>query len=295
MTDPTPTDRDGLLHGVFDMPEHTYLTDPVPGGSLSASGAKLILKAPAKFHHRQTTGASEPKKAFDFGSAAHALVLGQQNVDIHQYDNWRTKEAREAQDASRTAKRTPILAKDWDIVKAMAAALRAHPIAQQLLKPGSGLAEQSLFWAADGIEKRARIDFLPNVVDGKRYVVPDYKTCVEDGGILKAIERAVNSYGYCQQVDWYTEAVMSVLGVTDVAFVLIFQEKTAPYLVHVVELSSEYLAIGADRNRRAVDLYKQCRESGVWPGYSDGVSRALAPSWLTFEHEADKAEWGWAS
>lgn len=283
----------GELHGVFDMPEHTYLADPVPGGSLSASGAKLILKAPAKFRHRETTGTKEYKDTFDFGTAAHAHVLGTgAPVEVCDFPNWTTKAAREAKTEAREKGRTPILVKDWATVEAMARALREHPIAAALLAPGSGMAEQSLFWAADGIQKRARVDFLPNVVEGKRYLIADYKTTAEDGAETRQFERAIGSYGYAMQASFYSEGVATLLGV-DPKFLFICQEKVAPYLVNVIEPSAEWMQIGADLCKRAVEVYRECRETGVWPGYPVGVDRALVPQYVAYQHADLLASWGW--
>lgn len=63
--------------GVYDdMPEHVYLADPVPGGSLSFSGAKALLppSCPALYRHQRDHG-RPPKPAFDFGHAVHSMVL----------------------------------------------------------------------------------------------------------------------------------------------------------------------------------------------------------------------------
>ena len=40
--------------GIYDIPEDQYHRDPVPGGSLSASGAKKLLAdgGPARYRHQ---------------------------------------------------------------------------------------------------------------------------------------------------------------------------------------------------------------------------------------------------
>jgi len=84
--------------GVYDIPEETYHRDPVPGGSLSCSGAKLLLppSCPAKYAYART----QPPPATDameFGSAAHHEVLGTgwPYVVCDFAENYRTKEAQE--------------------------------------------------------------------------------------------------------------------------------------------------------------------------------------------------------
>jgi hypothetical protein len=164
--------------GVYDMDEVTYFSDPVPVGSLSASGAKLLLppSCPALFRH----AADNPPKAkreFDIGHAAHKYVLGvgTELVSVEAND-WRTTKAKEAAKAARAEGKIPLLAREVAQVKAMAAALRRNPYAAALLNPERGKPEQSIFWFDEtfGIWRRARLDWLPDVGRG-RFIVPDYK------------------------------------------------------------------------------------------------------------------------
>ena len=63
--------------GIYDMPAETYHADPVPAGSLSSTGARRILPpgCPALFRYEQQNGTGH-RPEFDFGTAAHKLVLG---------------------------------------------------------------------------------------------------------------------------------------------------------------------------------------------------------------------------
>jgi len=51
----------------------------------------------------------------------------------------------------------------------------------------------------------------------------------------------------------------------DPGFMLVFQEKTPPYLVTIVEIHPESIAWGRADNRRAIDTYIECKDTGVWP------------------------------
>jgi len=48
---------------------------------------------------------------------------------------------------------------------------------------------------------------------------------------------------------------------------LVVQEKTAPYLVTVAQISSDAIAVGRSRNRRAIEIYKECQATGIWSAY----------------------------
>ncbi len=263
---------------VSGMPDEAYHRDPVPGGSLSSTGARKLLppSCPARFaYEREHPPASSD--AFDFGKAAHQLVLGDgPEITALDFPDWRTKEARELRDDLRAAGRVPLLRADYDHVVAMAAALRGHPMAAALFAPGSGVPEQSLFWVDEptGVWRRARVDWLPHPREG-RLIVPDYKTC--QSALPRKLARSVHEYGYHQQAAWYLDGIRALGVADDAAFVFVCQEKTPPYLVTVVELDSEALAAGARLNRRALETYAACTRTGIWPGYTDDVELISLP------------------
>lgn len=277
-------DQMELGPGVWqDVPADAYHADPVPGGSLSASGVKDLLppSCPAKFRHRQLHGRPD-KGVFDFGRAAHRQVLGVgEDVVVVDADNWRTKAAKAEQAEARAAGKSPVLTHEWEVIEAMAAKLREHPVAAALLAPDSGVAEVTLVWEdpATGVKLRARLDWLRHSQPGRRLVVPDYKTCAEASP--EAFSKAADNYGYPTQADHYLDGVRTLLGEPDPAFVFIAQEKTEPYLVSVFELDHVAMQIGAVRNRWARDLYAECRRTDVWPAYvPDHEPHLLAlPRW----------------
>jgi PDDEXK-like domain of unknown function (DUF3799) len=270
--DPVWPDDGAFRAGVYDgMDEAAYHADPVPGGSLSASGAKKLLppSCPARYQYDRLYG-EPPRKTFEHGTAAHSLVLGTgPKLVIVDAPDWRTKAAQEARDQARFDGHVPLLPADALQVQEMAAAIRRHPLADTLLDPERGDAEQSLFWRDDetGIWRRARLDYLPRPRRRRRLVIPDYKTCERAG--RESVRKAVANYGYHIQAAQYTDGVRALGLDEDPAFVFIFQEKTPPYLVNVVQLDDDAMAAGRERMRLACEMFRDCTGSGIWPGYSD--------------------------
>lgn len=276
--------------GIYDIPSVDYHRDPVPGGSLSGSGARRLLppSCPDKFRWELEHGRPE-KRHFDLGHAAHREVLGDGEVIVVvEADSYRTNAAKAARDEAYAAGRTPILRHDYEqVVVPMAAALRAHPVAGRLFAAGVGVAEPSLFWA-DGtgeqrVMRRARLDWLPSPVPGRRLVVPDYKTCAS--AAPDDVKAAIGRLGYYMQAAWYLDAVTALLEhdpAKPPAFVFVMQEKEPPYVVTVCQLTYAALELGRQRNERALNLYRRCRAEGRWPGYSDKVLELGLPSWLEY-------------
>lgn len=264
--------------GVYDLPDYVYHSDPVPGGSLSQSGAKKLLppNCPALFRY-WADHPEEHKQVFDFGKAAHRMVLGTgATLAVIDAEDWKTKRAQQERRDAYAAGEVPLLTREYEVVQAMAAALREHPFASALFT--NGRPEQSLFWLDGDVMRRAMLDWLPNPTNG-RIVVPDYKTCVsaEPGKLSKTIA----DYGYAQQHGWYLDALRA-LGLADetAAFVFVFQEKTPPYLITVAQVDVTALRIGQHLNRRAIDLYAECVANDRWPGYSDDVAVVSLPPYI---------------
>lgn len=272
--------------GVYDgLDVDVYHADPVPGGSLSSSGAKKLLPpgCPARFRYERDNP-PEPKPHFTLGHAAHKLVLGAgADIEVIDADSFRTKAAQQQRNDAHADGRIPLLTAEYDQVQEMAAAIRAHPIARHLFNPDAGKPEQSLFWIDErsGIWRRARVDWLPNRGDG-RMLVPDYKTArTADPGQLP---RDAYNFGYYQQAAWYLDGI-EALGVADEAvFLFVFQEKDPPYLVTVAEFDPTALRIGRERNRQAIDIYAGCVASGEWPGYATDVQLLSLPGWAENRH-----------
>jgi hypothetical protein len=262
--------------GVHDIPEADYF-----GASyaLSCSGAKLLLppSCPAKFFYRQDH--PEYKAVWDFGSAAHQLVLGSGPEIVEcEFPDWRTKDAKQQQAEARAAGKTPLLSKDLAVVRAMAAAIEAHPVAGYLFDPYDGMPEQSVFWQDErtGIMRRARLDWLPGL-RGDRLVIVDLKTC--DAADPDSIAKSVERYSYHMQHAFYVDGVAAVLGVMP-EFIFCFIEKQPPYLINVVQLIPDAVRIGRALVNKAIDEYRTCISLGDWPGYEDDeITEIALPAW----------------
>jgi len=269
--------------GIYSIPPEQYHADPVEGGSLTSSGARKLLRCPARFRHELDCPPA-PTEAMEVGSAAHRLVLGvgPELVRVEAPD-WRSSAARAERDRARAEGKIPLLAHQHDAVHAMAARLREHPLAGALLRR-PGKPEQTLVWrdSRTGVRCRAMVDYLST--PRRRLILVDYKTTSDasDDGIRSSVAR----YGYHQQAAWYCAGVRALGLSDDPAFLFIFQEKEPPYLARVVELDRPAMEYGEQRNRRALEIYRECVESGRWPGYSDKeITLISLPEWAYKESE----------
>jgi hypothetical protein len=162
----------------------------------------------------------------------------------------------------------------------MAKALREHSLAHRLLANGEPEVSAFCECPETGVLRRSRFDW--HETSG---ILVDYKTCAsaEPG----AFSRAAASFGYHMQAAWYLD-IAADLDLNPRGFLFIAQEKEPPYLVSVVELVADALEVGRQRNRVALERFRDCTESGIWPGYTrdDEITPIDLPRWAYLEETA---------
>ncbi|MDI9887328.1 PD-(D/E)XK nuclease-like domain-containing protein [Streptomyces sp. HNM0645] len=267
---------------VDGLPADEYHADRT---SISSSGLRALLPpgCPAQYRYDRDNP-KPPKREFDLGHAAHKLVLGEgEEIVVTEYDDWRTKDAREERDEIRAAGAVPLLAHEGEQVQAMADAIRQHPDAGPLFAPGMGIPERSIYWTdpATGIRCRVRPDWL--IIRPEITVIVDLKTTTDASP--DACSKAIESYSYHQQGALYIDGVQAAgLAPEGARFFFAFQSKKAPYLVTVRELADQDQDIGRARNEKALRIYADCERTGQWPdwtGPTPTISQIGMPTWAT--------------
>ena len=263
------------------MPDEVYHADPIPEGSLSVSMAKMLVQpgGPAKLRWQLDTP-RQPKATFDFGHAAHLLVLGKGlPIRVIPEDHLAvngaasTSKAKGFIEAVRAEGGIPLKPEAAAQVVAMADKILANPEAVAVLRAEGVQHEVSAFArdASSGVYLRCRFDSIAPSVVG------DYKTALSADPYLFA-RRTMLSYGYHMQAAHYSDMAVAVRLVdVDTPFRFVVQEKEAPYLVSVVTVGDDYLTLGRREMRKAIELWAECTRTGVWPGYPSIT--AEPPQW----------------
>ncbi|MDX2732832.1 PD-(D/E)XK nuclease-like domain-containing protein [Streptomyces sp. PA03-2a] len=258
--------------------------------SVSSTGLRKILApgCPAQFKYDRDNPQPH-KKEFDLGHAAHLLVLGDgPELEVIDAPDWKKADTRELRDLAYAEGKVPLLTKDHDMVQAMAAAIRQHPVAGPLFAPGTGVAEQSIFWtdAATGVRCRIRPDWLKQL-PGLTLCV-DYKTI--KAADPETVSKAIRDHGYHQQDPFYIDGIWAALQPEDVRFVFVFQSKIAPYLITVRELTDQVRDIGRAKNERALRVFADCTATGIWPDWTGPVTdipTISIPTWAVINESEE--------
>lgn len=272
---------------IYDMEDATYHSRP----ELSSTGARLLLPefggSPAKFKYRQ--GRDYTSAAFDVGKAVHAQVLGVGAQAIAYPEDVldsrgaaSTKAAKEWAEDRRAEGMVPMKAADLRPIYGMAEAVLKHPTAAPLFEVCE-YREVSAFTTVDDVPSRARFDALSG--ETRRGVLAiDLKT--GDDATKAGFERSVAKWGYDVQVAFYNDVYQASQGrpIDEVYFVAV--EKFAPYEVAVFRLPEIWEQMGQRKAQEARRIYRECTESGQWPGYDTTIQFLDPPTWVVFEHEA---------
>lgn len=265
--------------GIYDIADEDYHADPCPEPSLSSSIAtKLIDKSPRHAwtaHPRLNPEVEDEEKSiYDIGKAAHALLLqGVDNIEVVDADSWRTKDANALRDDAYAAGKTPLLEHQWASVREMAAAARiqlsAIPECDSFLRDGQ--AERTVVWQEGPIWCRCKPDWLPN--EGQ--IIWDYKTTVT--AEPDAWARNNLFQGRDLTAAFYARGVAAVRGWEQIEYRYVVQEKEPPYALSVIGLSPAAIAIAESRVKTAINLWRQCLEADIWPGYPSHICYVEPP------------------
>lgn len=280
--------------GIYQIPDTVYHSDLE---SLSSSGARALLSMTPEEFDYQRREPSKPKKHFDFGHAAHKMVLGE-GAELAVLDPKKhglTKDGKvsskpastsmwqETEAKFREQGKTVITKAQMDEAQRMAGQVFAHRAAARILTAADGMAERSIYWHDDdtGVRRRIRPDYL--VTEGfSRPICIDYKSA--KSASRKAFEHSVREYGYHMQQAYYEDG-LAELGLEGVGFLFVVQSKDPPYTVAVYPLDPEIVELGRRQNRQAIELFKRCTDTGVWPGY-DGIQDPIGMgSWAVKQIE----------
>lgn len=258
-----------------DIDEAAYHRDPVshPWGSLSSSGAKLLVppSCPAEFDYQRKHG--KHSKSMDTGTRVHALVLGKGEDQIAElpYAEYRTAEAKAARDAAMAAGKVPTKPAEMAEARAIAEAVFTDEEAGKLLARVTDC-ELSGFWYEPewGIWCRMRLDALGW---GDRPEIDDVKTAAK----VRPADFAKSLAEYRYDIQWrhYSRGLAAILSgypgeltADDIAWSWIAVGTEPPYRVMVYQPSADDAERADASLRIAYETFAACSKAGVWPKWT---------------------------
>lgn len=233
---------------------------------LSSTDIKAMAKSMAHFKYQQENP-REDTPSLLFGRAYHKYCLEPdtffEEFIIAPYVDRRTKEGKAKwQEFLDESKGKDVIDADtFQTICDMRTALYATPFAKKLLY---GSHEKSFFWDNEetGLKCKCRPDSFGKL--GNEYICVDLKTC--SCAETQAFMRDAIKYNYDIQAVHYTEGLKANFG-SNFKFIFIAQEKTAPYLVNILEADKYFMQSGRQLRAELLYDYKKCLERDEYPGY----------------------------
>ena len=232
--------------------------------------------------------------AMELGTASHIAVLEPERFSQRYVrgaaGNLNRKGPRDENDQIKADNPDKQLVRDadWPKIIAMRDAVWRHPRAAELLE-GEGYNEAAYCWKdlATDLACKAKVDRISMTRDGWPIVL-DYKTFGEYGGYLtdRAIERVIGERQYHIQAAHYLNGLYEIAP-TQRRYVLLMQEKAAPFAVRLVEIDFAAMELGRRQVARWLVLLKRCQDAGVWPGWSEDFDQLGVPPWEYSQEEQD--------
>lgn len=278
--------------GVYGgIPLSTYhgQTDLFDAPSISKSALKWLLPthggSPKAFWGRWAANPDrvEPKTsdALDFGKAAHAKLLGDEDFDAafairpKEFKDYKGKAAQEWREAVVKSGRTPITPEQDDRISL----IRADAAQNKMVQAGilNGRIERTLAWRdpETGLWLRARPDAIPPF-DGMFADLKTTSSFAED-----FLGKQLFDAGYYLQAAM-TRMVCRGLRIPFDTFVLVYVLNDDVPDTTVVEVDEYDIDRGEQAVRWCLRTIRHCLDEGEWPGarpFGDGARRIGMKPW----------------
>lgn len=168
---------------------------------------------------------------------------------------------------------------EWTVCTALQGAVAEHPTAREILY-GIGASELTIVWVDPelGVLCKGRIDRVGQYESTP--VILDVKT-MSDVASLRNWQRTIVNYAYCEQAAMYLAGLEVLLPTSGGRrFLWLVCEIEPPYLVRLFDADYDALQYGMQMFRQQLQQYKECLETGNWPGYPAGIETCGLPAWV---------------
>jgi hypothetical protein len=277
-------DKPGIYRGVA---EPDYRNDPCPEPSLTQSLVKVLIERAPKHAWTQNPRLNpqfedDDDTKFDVGNVAHRLILGRgKDYEVIQFDDWRTKAAKEARENAAANSKIAILEKDFTRACDMADAAR-----KQLAKHEDrdaftdGDAEVMIAWQENGIWFRSLIDWLHTDLR----TIDDYKS--------SGMSMAPHVIGIrAETAGWHVQAafiergldVLDPAGAGRRRFRFIGQETDEPHALTSMHMNEYWLTMGRKKVEAGIALWLPAIKNNYWRDYG---TAAVVPDYPSYKEKA---------
>lgn len=247
---------------------------------LCSNSRLSVIHKSSPMHLRHSLLSLEEKNtpALVLGEALHSAILEPELFDVQfaaapECDKRTTVGKKVYADfCIEAAGKTHLTAEQFQIAKAGSAAVWANLDARIILESPGQIEITGIFDSVEGLRCKLRADKLAEEFQA----TVDVKSCI--CAHPRVFERDIYNHGYHRQGAFYVDGARA-LGFEARTHIIIAVEKEAPFASVVYELKSDALELGRQELSELKQTYKRCVESGIWPGYPEGMVKIGVPNW----------------
>ncbi len=278
--------------GLFRLSERVYRKAP---GANKSSLDVLAERSPAHLAEERRSPRT-PTDAMEFGTLVHGFILEPEAFPNSYYikPETYTNDKGETKPWNANAKvcrkwvqehaDKPVITREREqAIPLVANAVANHPTAGPML--AGALREMSAFatWQWDpSLLLKGRLDLVNESEDGTWWIL-DLKV-MDDAG-PGGFPSSCASRRYHVQAAFYSDLFERLFAVRP-EFRFIAVESKPPFAVKVWRIHPLDLEMGRREYERDLLVYRQCMESGIWPGYPQEEGLVEFPSWYRRAHAA---------
>lgn len=258
--------------------DEEYFASP----SISASDIDHLRRSPAHFKAHREGKLKRDTAAIRLGGLIHRYLLQPETLDnaFHIKPEGMSFANREGKAWRADHADKPIIeAREWEAMKAVPHAIARDPAARQMFV--DGWPELSCYVTDEnGTERRSKFDFFSPAGN----MLPDVKTTHD--AREEAFQKTLYNLSMGVRAAFYLDNA-KLAGYEKDHYVLVAVESTPPYNVVPWRIDPAVIRAGRAVYQKALQTYRDCAESGRWPGYDYGspVPTISFPGWAQKELE----------
>ena len=242
------------------------------------------------YHAHRLLGNGKDEKyseAKDRGNILEELIYGVNSGRLValNHDNYKTKDAQQDRDLLREAGKIPVLKKDAEEYNALGLELLSQ-INSQGIHFSGGKYQYHAEWTGESligpVDCHGYLDYWNSPI------IYDLKTTTDVSP--KKVQRLFVDMGWDIAHAAYIEGMETMnpdlAGRIKMLFIVCEIDK--PFCIQLYEPDGMMISLGKNKWDTAKFIWKQCMDSGEWPGYFSGIGRISPTPWqMTFSQDID--------
>lgn len=260
---------------------------------VSASDLKNMQRSPAYARLR----VSAPSAAKDWGTAVHCAILepgelvARYAIDPEHPDGgypagWRNTKSYKAEKEAALAEpdRVGVVTREqWGELLDIVEAVSTHEIGK-VIQGLDAQCELSVFAEDAGLIRKCRPDML---IRSARMIV-DVKSAADHRP--GPFSRACKNYGYHITAAYYLDTIDPIVPVEHFVFLVVNSDP--PHEIAAYTLDQDSIEQGRVEYRAALERWRACVESGVWPAGSSTIEEIRLPDYaITYYQNEENDRW----